>query len=152
MMPAWGHPTAPERFLHGFGAAGIQLFWRMISQVVRFQIGRNAAGTGPEGRKRLAAVLPSTPLLPDLRSAAALEPTDYFRRVSTGDIATHCSALERFEADGVRLADGTHLPADCFACAVIDEQGREVPITEAMIQQACRALDQEPDEDEPTQG
>ncbi|KHL68977.1 MULTISPECIES: PA1571 family protein [Pseudomonas] len=46
----------------------------------------------------------------------------------------------------------THLPADCFACAVIDEQGREVPITEAMIQQACRALDQEPDEDEPTQG
>jgi hypothetical protein len=35
------------------------------------------------------------------------------------------------------------LPADGFICAVIDEQGREIPITEAMIQQACRALDPE---------
>lgn len=37
------------------------------------------------------------------------------------------------------------MPADCYSCAMIDEQGREIPITEAMIQQACRAL--EPDED-----
>lgn len=37
-------------------------------------------------------------------------------------------------------------PVDDFICAVIDEQGREVPITEAMIQQACRVLDQNPEE------
>ena len=42
-------------------------------------------------------------------------------------------------------------PADCSTYAVIDEQGREVPITEAMIQQACRALDQDVDEDDSPQ-
>lgn len=42
-------------------------------------------------------------------------------------------------------------PAEAFACAVIDEQGREVPITEAMILQACRALDQDADREEPAQ-
>ncbi|HTN30470.1 MAG TPA: hypothetical protein VL178_06500 [Pseudomonas sp.] len=41
------------------------------------------------------------------------------------------------------------LPADGLICAVIDEQGREVPITEAMIQQACRALDPISAEDDP---
>ena len=37
---------------------------------------------------------------------------------------------------------------NCFACAVIDEQGRETPITEAMIQQACRDLDPQKEEEE----
>ncbi len=32
---------------------------------------------------------------------------------------------------------------DTFFCAVIDGQGNEIPITEAMIQQACQALDKE---------
>lgn len=39
---------------------------------------------------------------------------------------------------------------DFYACAVIDEQGREVPITEAMIQQACRELDPHQDEEQPS--
>lgn len=43
-----------------------------------------------------------------------------------------------------------NLPADCFTCAVIDEQGREIPITEAMILQACRALDQAREEEPQT--
>ena len=42
-------------------------------------------------------------------------------------------------------------PADCSTYAVIDEQGREVPITEAMIKKACRALDQDVDEDDSPQ-
>lgn len=29
-----------------------------------------------------------------------------------------------------------------LGCAIIDAQGREVPITEDMIQEACRELDQ----------
>lgn len=44
------------------------------------------------------------------------------------------------------------LPTECFTCALIDEQGREIPITEAMIQQACRALEQNNDASEPSQG
>jgi cation diffusion facilitator CzcD-associated flavoprotein CzcO len=121
MMTAWGHPTPPERFLHSWLGGGVQLFWKVLTEVIRFQIGRSAAGTGPEGRKRLAAVLPDHPLLPDLRSATALEPTDYFRRVATGDIRTHQAALEGFDAGGVRLADGTRIAADRVVLAIGSE-------------------------------
>jgi len=121
MMTAWGHPTPPERFLHSWLGGGVQLFWKVLTEVIRFQIGRSAAGTGPEGRKRLAAVVPDHPLLPDLRSATALEPTDYFRRVATGDIRTHQAALEGFDADGVRLADGTRIAADRVVLAIGSE-------------------------------
>lgn len=33
-------------------------------------------------------------------------------------------------------------PHQSLGCAIIDAQGREVPITEDMIQDACRELDQ----------
>ncbi|EJN30047.1 PA1571 family protein [Pseudomonas sp. GM80] len=32
-------------------------------------------------------------------------------------------------------------PGQTLGCSIIDEQGREVPITEDMIQQACSELD-----------
>jgi hypothetical protein len=32
-------------------------------------------------------------------------------------------------------------PDQSLGCSIIDEQGREVPITEDMIQKACRDLD-----------
>ncbi|MBV4457545.1 MULTISPECIES: PA1571 family protein [Pseudomonas] len=33
-------------------------------------------------------------------------------------------------------------PGQALGCSIIDEDGREVPITEEMIQKACRELDQ----------
>jgi len=33
-------------------------------------------------------------------------------------------------------------PDQSLGCSIIDEQGREVPITEGMIQDACRELEQ----------
>lgn len=47
-----------------------------------------------------------------------------------------------------RVAQPSHnpCPAEHFACAVIDELGREIPITEDMILQACRELDPVADE------
>ncbi|MDX1802722.1 MAG: hypothetical protein R3292_01490 [Alcanivorax sp.] len=38
--------------------------------------------------------------------------------------------------------NNNHRPADFHGAAVIDEQGREIPITEAMIQHACERLEQ----------
>ncbi|MBK5534307.1 hypothetical protein JFT91_17155 [Pseudomonas sp. TH08] len=32
-------------------------------------------------------------------------------------------------------------PGQTLGCSIIDEQGREVPITEDMIQDACRELE-----------
>ncbi|NVZ50016.1 hypothetical protein HX792_06695 [Pseudomonas sp. B6002] len=47
----------------------------------------------------------------------------------------HTSSTDKVEV--VRKAQQADL-----GCSIIDAQGREVPITEAMIQQACRELEQ----------
>jgi len=138
MMPAWGHPTAPERFLHSTLAGGVQVFWNMLSKLVAWQIGRSAAGTGPEGRARLNAVLPDHALLPDFRSALALAPTDYYQRVATGVIHTHRGELVGFDAAGVRLADGTGVAADRVILAVGSESPK-FPFLPAEMRAALEA-------------
>jgi dimethylaniline monooxygenase (N-oxide forming) len=141
MMPAWGHPTALERFLHGPLQGVVRLFWRMLALVVRWQLGRFAAGTGPEGRARLAKVLPTHPLLPDLRSATALAPPDYYRRVATGEIHAHHARITGFDESGVRLADGSHVPCDVAVLAIGSESPR-FPFLSADLR---RALESEND-------
>lgn len=34
-----------------------------------------------------------------------------------------------------------HFSQDVFKCAIIDSQGKEIPITDQMITQACEALE-----------
>ncbi|WP_248752232.1 PA1571 family protein [Pseudomonas sp. MWU15-20650] len=47
----------------------------------------------------------------------------------------HTSSTDKVEV--IRKERQAHL-----GCSIIDAQGREVPITEDMIQQACRELEQ----------
>lgn len=42
----------------------------------------------------------------------------------------------------MNLSSQPHKP-DFHGAAIIDDSGREIPITEAMIQQACRKLEQQ---------
>lgn len=55
--------------------------------------------------------------------------------VETPTVAHSRSASHPMSHPGYETAPNT------FHCAVIDEQGREVPITEQMIQRACRELE-----------
>ena len=141
MMPGWGHPTSIERFLHGRLGGGVKLFWSGLSSVVRWQIRRSAAGTGAQGHARLNAVLPEHPLLPDFRSALALEPTGYFRLVASGAIATHRATLEGLDADGVLLSDGSHVACDRVILALGSESPRFPFLPDSMR----AALESEPD-------
>lgn len=112
MMTSWVHPTAPARFLHGPLGPGIQMFWRSVAALIRWQCRGAARGAGAEGAARIAKVLPAHPLLPDLRSAAALLPEAYLPAVARGAIEPHHSELARFDEGGVHLLDGTRIACD----------------------------------------
>lgn len=112
MMTSWAQPTAWERFLHSKLAFVVNSFWSMISQVFWMQLSAPGRGKGTDAQKRLDVVKPSHPLLPDLRSAAALAPDDYYRYVVEGKITPCQGLVERFTPEGIQLADKRSLAAD----------------------------------------
>lgn len=117
MMTGWSHPTAIERFLHrrkGF----VGSFWRMLERLFTRIIRREGRGHGPAGDARIAAVLPEHPLLPDLRSAAALASPGYYRHVGAGTIEPHRADVVGLARDGVRLSNGEEIPADVVVLSV----------------------------------
>ena len=118
MMPSWAHPTAPERFLHerlGFVVSG---FWHMIALTFRLQAARHGLFRGQAARRRLRAVLPRHSLVPDLRSAAALAPIDYYRLIAEGRILPHHAELLGFSPEAVQLGDGSEIPCDLVVLSV----------------------------------
>ncbi len=140
MMPSWGQPTGVERFLHTRLAGGVRMFWKGLSRVVRTHFLTTAARSGAE-RDRLRKVLPDHDLLPDLRSAVALEPTGYFPRVARGEITPHHAELSHFDAHGVHLSDGTHIATDAVVLAL----GAEAPRFPFLPEEMRTVLEREDD-------
>lgn len=116
MMPSWAHPTAPERALHRYGVPLVRGFWYGIQTLVG-TLARGAA-KGAEQRARVDMVLPKHGILPDFRSAAALAPERYYPDVAAGRILPHQADITAFDAEGVRLSDGTGLEADLVVLSV----------------------------------
>lgn len=117
MMTGWAHPTAAERFLHRRTSV-VAGFWGMLEAVFTSIIRREGAGHGAAGDARIAAVMPEHPLLPDLRSAAALATPGYYRHVGAGTIQPHRAEVIGLSKDGVRLSNGEELAADVVVLSV----------------------------------
>lgn len=117
MMPSWTHPTAAERLLHRL-APLVRGFWAGLQSLVRHLARREGRGFGEEGEARLRAVLPDHPLVPDLRSAAALAPIGYYRLVGSGKVLPRRAEVTGLSAGGVRLSTGEELAADLVVLAV----------------------------------
>ncbi|MGQ0632075.1 MAG: flavin-containing monooxygenase [Sporichthyaceae bacterium] len=117
MMTSWAHPTAAERFLHRRERV-VRSFWGGLQSLVARIARREGHGHGPAGAARLAAVLPEHALLPDLRSAAALAPTGYYRHVGAGTIEPHRADITALSKDGVHLSTGEFLGADVVVLSV----------------------------------
>ncbi|MDB4929828.1 MAG: NAD(P)/FAD-dependent oxidoreductase [Myxococcaceae bacterium] len=124
MMTSWAHPTAAERFVHRRLRPAVGAFWGALGDLIRWQTRRAARGAGPEGAARIEALLPPHGLLRDLRSAAALTPDDYLAHVAAGRIEPRCAGLAGFDADGVRLTDGTRLACDRVVLSLGSESPR----------------------------
>lgn len=114
MMPSWSHPTAVERAMHQVPQIP-GTFWKGIEALVGHLARR---GADAEGRARLAAVIPDHPLVPDLRSAAALAPVSYYPFVASGKIAAIRGEIARFSRRGVELEGGAEVEADLVVLAV----------------------------------
>ncbi|HND33184.1 MAG TPA: hypothetical protein PLA94_24470, partial [Myxococcota bacterium] len=140
MMPAWTHPTALERGMHRAGPV-IQGFWMGLQTLFRTLARRQGGGYGEAGTRRLSKVLPSHPLLPDLRSAAALVPPDYYRLVGSGAIEPYQAEIASFTKEAVRLSTGETLPADIVVLAT----GSLSPSFPFLSQEHRALLESEPD-------
>lgn len=117
MMTSWAHPTAAERFLHR-RERFVRSFWAGLQALVGGIARREGRGYGSAGQARLAAVLPQHAFLPDLRSAAALAPTGYYRHVGAGSIEPHHAEVTALSKDGVVLSTGEVLGADVVVLSV----------------------------------
>lgn len=112
MIPAWAHPTAAERFLHDRLDFLVRGFWKSIGLILRLQARGAGFGRGPAAGERLKAVQPTHGLLPDLRSAAALAPDDYYPSVAAGRIQPHRGKLSGFTERTLILEGGEEIPCD----------------------------------------
>jgi dimethylaniline monooxygenase (N-oxide forming) len=117
MMTSWAHPTAAERFLHR-REAFVRSFWTFLQTLFALLARREGRGHGAAGEARIAKVLPDHPLLPDLRSAAALAPDGYYRHVGRGAIEPHRAEVVRLSRGHVELSSGESLPADVVVLSV----------------------------------
>lgn len=118
MMPSWGHPTGAERFLHRRLGAMVGGFWQMIAAVLRFQTQRHGSRRDQAALARLKAVQPTHPLVPDLRSAAAIAPAEYYRLVAEGRIQPYQAEVCGFSREAIRLQSGQDLPCDLVVLSV----------------------------------
>ena len=123
-MPSWVHGGSVERFLHYRLPFLVRAFWRLIGWIVKRHMRGHARGLGQSASKRLDTVTPQHGFAPDLRSATAMAPINYFNQVAHGAIEPHHAGLAGFSRDGVKLSDGTELPAEIVVLAV----GSEPPI------------------------
>ncbi len=122
MMTSWAHPTAIERFLHSRMRGLVHKFWQTIAGVVKWQARRAARGTS--GAERVEAVLPTHPLLQDLRSAVALAPEGYYRRVAEGKIEPRRAEIAAFEKGSVHLSTGERIDCDRVVLSLGSESPR----------------------------
>lgn len=112
MMPSWVHPSKMERFLHSNLKFMIKGFWTMISNIVRLQHSAAIRGKDEAARRRYELVQPKHDLLPDLRSAAAVAPDNYYPFVVSGKIEPHQAQITGFTQDGVQLSTGETIQND----------------------------------------
>ncbi|MES2180301.1 MAG: NAD(P)/FAD-dependent oxidoreductase [Gemmatimonadota bacterium] len=117
MMTSWAHPTRGERFLHR-RTSFIRSFWSGLEKLFTHIARHEGRGHGAAGEARIAAVIPSHSLLPDLRSAAALASTGYYGHVGAGRIEPRRAEVVSLSRDGVRVSNGEELPADIVVLSV----------------------------------
>ncbi len=142
MMPAWAHPSAPERFLHERMAGFISKFWEFIEALFTFEQTRAIPNKkDPAVRERLKVVRPTHSILLDLRSAAALAPETYYPLVAEGRILPYHTELAGFSTEGIVLGDGREIACDLAILSL----GSEMPSFPFLPEKYRQLLEAEPD-------
>ena len=124
MMPSWVHPSSAGQTLHEKLPWIVRGFWAMLARLVWGQHMRDAKPRDRDARARVERLRPKHGMVPDLRSAGALAPSDYYRLVAEAKIGTVHAELVGFDETGLRLRalDGesdtpAHVDADLVVLA-----------------------------------
>jgi hypothetical protein len=148
MIPCWVHPSAAERFLHERLTWLVRGFWAMLARIIWLQHVRDAKPRDRSARARIERLRPLHGVVPDLRSAAAVAPTNYFRLVADGKIEPVHAELIGFDQAGACLRaeptqpdTPTHLDADLIVLAL----GRSSPTFPYLPQRYRDLLEREHD-------
>ncbi len=104
--PQWIRPTRAGAFLHGKAAPVVAGFWKFFEVLLSRQFGLKRIGLSPD-----------RPIRKDLFTNLYVTPPDFFSAVRNGRIGRAKGEIERFDADGICLADGRHVDADVVICA-----------------------------------
>ncbi|MBC7777352.1 MAG: hypothetical protein H7246_18105 [Phycisphaerae bacterium] len=127
--------------MHERSPGVVQSFWKMIEQIVSGKVMKRGAKLGPEAQQRLRSVIPSHPLLADLRSASCLEPENYYSFVAEGRILPYHSEVKAFTTNGLQLKNGGNLYCDIVVLSL----GSLTPSFPFLPDQYRTMLESEPD-------
>lgn len=112
MMPSWAHGSGVAKFMHRYLGFLPALFWMMIKGILKLRLKLLAIKSGDGAAARLKLVTPSHEFVPDLRSALALAPINYYEYIASGEITPHHTEVSSFDEHGLVLKDGSRIACD----------------------------------------
>jgi dimethylaniline monooxygenase (N-oxide forming) len=147
MIPSWVHPSAAERFLHGRLTWLVRGFWAVLARIIWLQHLRDAKPRSRDARARIERLRPPHGVVPDLRSAAAVAPTNYFRLVADGKIEPVHAELIGFDETGscLRAVADASTPSHVDADIVVLALGSGSPVFPFLPQRYRDLLESEAD-------
>lgn len=119
MMPSWCHDRA--RLLHVYFGFVVNAYWWFVATLFRFQHMLDAGlgfGWSRVSNTNFERVMPpKSQFVRDFRSATAIAPPGYMRKVAEGRIQAVRGQVSKFVENGVKLSDGHVLEADIVLVA-----------------------------------
>ena len=124
MMPSWAHSSSAVKFMHRYLSFIPAIFWAVITAILKLRLKLMALKGGKAAADRLQLVTPSHRLVPDLRSALALAPINYYEYIAAGEITPHRAEVVAFDEQGLVLNDGSKVQCD----TVVLSTGSKKPV------------------------
>jgi len=112
LLPPYQQVTPVERMMHGIGKPLAWFYWRVVETLFYFQY-----GLGSRFGTRVSLV-PKQPVEIDAFGESTQVPKPkFFRLAREGKINLHRTSIERFDSNGLRLANGEKLDIDTVVFA-----------------------------------
>ena len=141
MMPSWAHGSRAASFMHRYLSFMPAMFWMMIKGILKLRLKLMAYKGGEGAAERLKLVTPNHPIVPDLRSALALAPINYYEYVASGEITPHHTEVSAFDETGLILKDGSHISCD----TVVLSTGSKKPVYRFLPERYRQLIEDEND-------
>ena len=117
MLPAWVHSQRGESIMHRWFRPSLWMYWKVTEWLFRFSSGLHGFHFDKAVRARMSALKPRQALTYQMRAATALAPDRYYPLAREGAIEPRLGEIASFAVDGLRLADGSVVPADVVVLA-----------------------------------